>query len=243
MKKQLVLVHGWGFTNTVWDSVLPPLGEVFELTAVNLPGYGSRPQTAQMTLAEFAEDVASQLPESAIWVGWSLGGQVALQAALQLPQLVEKLILVGATPKFVQGGGWRAAVKQKILNDFGTELIRSRETTLGRFIALQMLGVSGGREVINRLKGSLKQPPQSGTLEAGLDILNHTDFLQQLADVVQPALWLMGERDQLVPATAGEQAAAMMPDGCYQMVQGAGHAPFLSHPQQFLDEVIRFAGG
>lgn len=241
MKPSLVLIHGWGFNGGVWDSLLPALRSKFEVTVIDLPGYRGHPLLEANSLAATAEAVAAQAPESAIWLGWSLGGQVALQAALQWPEQVSKLILVGATPKFVQGGGWRAAVKQKILDDFGAELIRSRETTIGRFLTLQMLGVRGAKVLLKALKVSLAEAPQPGTLETGLKILNRTDFRDQLSQIHQPAHWIMGERDQLVPVAAGEQAAAAMLHGSFTMIEESGHAPFLSHPERFLEEVFRFA--
>ena len=240
----LVLVHGWGFNGSVWDSLLPELQNHFAVTVIDLPGYRSRPKVGGMTLGEMAEDVAEQVPESAVWLGWSLGGQVSLQAALDWPDRVSKLILVGATPRFVQGGGWREAIKQKVLDDFGKALIHSRETTIGRFLTLQMLGakMSGeSRELIKKLKASLSESPMDGTLEAGLRVLNETDLCPQLGSINQPAHWIMGERDQLVPASAGELAAEQMKSGTSMVIEGAAHAPFLSHREQFIEEVIRFA--
>ena len=238
--RNLVLIHGWGFNGSVWDSVLPALREQFEVTVVDLPGYRARPAIDPVTLSGLAADVAAQLSGPACWLGWSLGGQVALQAALDCPQLVERMVLVAATPRFVQGGGWREAVKQRVLDDFGRELIRARETTIGRFLSLQMLGVEGSRELIRELKASLAESPRSGTLEAGLEILNQTDLRSVLGTINHPIHWIMGGRDQLVPPSAGVVAAAQMPHGSSCVVEGSGHAPFLSHPDQFLDEVIRF---
>lgn len=242
MRRSLVLIHGWGFNGSVWNGLLPQLEQRFEVTVVDLPGYRQRPLLEEGTLSALAQDVAEQTPDSSIWLGWSLGGQVALQAALEMPQKVSRLVLVGATPRFVQGGGWRAAVKQKILDDFGDALIRSRETTIGRFLTLQMLGVEGGRAKIQELKQGLAEAPQPGTLELGLDLLNITDFRDRLPTIEQPTHWIMGERDQLVPVAAGEEAAAVMPQGSCHVIQGAGHAPFLSHGDEFIREVIDFAG-
>jgi pimeloyl-[acyl-carrier protein] methyl ester esterase len=242
LKQSLVLIHGWGFNGAVWDGLLPLLQPHFELFVVDLPGYRQRPLLDAMTLSALAQDVASQVPEQAIWLGWSLGGQVALQAAIEQPQRIGKLLLVGATPRFVAGGEWRSAIKQRILDDFGSELIRSRETTIGRFITLQMLGVKGGRERVQVLKQALSEAPQPGTLEAGLQILNQTDLRARLSQIEQPTLWLMGERDQLVPASAGEAAAAVMPQGRVVTLKGCGHAPFLSHAEAFVEAVVGFAG-
>ena len=169
MRQNLVLIHGWGFNGSVWNSLLPQLEQTFEVTVVDLAGYRERPLLESMTLSAMVEDVAAQVPQRAIWLGWSLGGQVALQAAQEMPERISKLILVGATPRFVQGGGWRSAIKQKVLGDFAAALIRSRETTIGRFLTLQMLGVQGAKALLKELKPSLAEAPQAGTLEAGLE--------------------------------------------------------------------------
>lgn len=242
MRQPLVLIHGWGFNGSVWDGLLPQLQQHFEVIVVDLPGYRQRPLVEPRTLSALAQDVAQQTPGAAVWLGWSLGGQVALQAALEMPQRVSRLILVGSTPRFVQESGWRAAIKQKVLDDFGAELIYSRNTAIGRFVTLQMLGVEGGRARSQVLKQGLAQAPQPGTLELGLEILNSTDFRDRLSMIKQPAHWIMGERDQLVPVAAGEEAAAAMPQGSCSVVEGAGHAPFLSHGDQFVREVVHFAG-
>ncbi|MBT3308908.1 MAG: pimeloyl-ACP methyl ester esterase BioH [Gammaproteobacteria bacterium] len=241
MRQNLVLIHGWGFNGSVWNSLLPQLEQTFEVTVVDLAGYRERPLLESMTLSAMVEDVAAQVPQRAIWLGWSLGGQVALQAAQEMPERISKLILVGATPRFVQGGGWRSAIKQKVLGDFAAALIRSRETTIGRFLTLQMLGVQGAKALLKELKHSLAEAPQAGTLEAGLEILQQSDFRPQLQQIQQPTRWIMGARDQLVPVEAGEAAATAMPHAAAVVIEGAGHAPFLSHPARFIEEVTRFA--
>ena len=200
-----------------------------------------------MTLSTIAADIQQQVEsfgvtDKAIWLGWSLGGEVALQAALDLPDKIAKLILVAATPKFVQGSGWREAVKQKVLDDFGRELIKSRDSTIGRFLTLQMLGVPDSRDLLQKLKISLAEPLQDGALESGLEILNQTDIRSELQvidnNIDSPTLWIMGGRDQLVPAAAGVSAADKMNRSNCIVIEAAAHAPFLSHPVEFMRALL-----
>ncbi len=69
-----------------------------------------------------------------------------------------------------------------------------------------------------------------------------SDLRPLLDEIVQPTLWIAGDRDRLVPAAAVASASGMMVESRMVTIEGAGHAPFLSHPQAFISEVIRFAG-
>ncbi|MFP4076237.1 MAG: alpha/beta fold hydrolase, partial [Halochromatium sp.] len=79
----LVLLHGWGMNNGVWDALPASISERFHLHPIELPGHGNAPfQSHWRDLPDWADAVLAQAPEQAIWLGWSLGALVALQAAL-----------------------------------------------------------------------------------------------------------------------------------------------------------------
>ena len=82
--------------------------------------------------------------------------------------------------------------------------------------------------------------PDHAALRGGLRILREADLRGSLARIDCPALVLLGERDTLVPIAAGEALAAALPHGTLRLMPGAGHAPFLSHPEAFAEAVSDF---
>ena len=236
---ELVLVHGWGMNSAVWTPLLAPLSRRFRLTLLELPGHGgSDYDPAARSLADWAAACLEVAPPRAHWLGWSLGGQLALQAALDQPGRVDRLVLVAGTPRFVQDRDWPHAMDRQVLRQFGRALRRNHAQTLERFLSLQVQGDESARETLRLLRQELGQrpPPDHRALEQGLELLTGSDLRPLLGDLSVPSLWLLGERDTLVPAVLATSLESMaIPGARVRSVAGAAHAPFLSHPRQSLE--------
>src|SRR6266446_1030233 len=99
----IILIHGFISSNSIWSGVLLLLARVgFRVIAPDLPGYGysDKPTDAPYTIAAQARSVIGLMDrlgiDKAIIVGASYGGAIAATMALDHPERVEKLILVGA---------------------------------------------------------------------------------------------------------------------------------------------------
>ena len=239
----LVLIHGWAMHGGVFAPLWPLLQPHFTLHLVDLPGHGhSRDDQTPLSLAAVADALLESLPP-AVWMGWSLGGLFALQAALQRPEAVRGLILHCATPRFVRGEGddWKYGVSAEIFRDFGEGLRNDYRGTLDRFVALEAFGSDDARQALRTLRGDLfaRCEPAAHVLADGLRLLETVDLRAQLPSLRMPSLWLAGRRDRLVDPRAMRMAAAMTPHAMFAQVEHAGHAPFLTHA----DEVARAIGG
>jgi pimeloyl-[acyl-carrier protein] methyl ester esterase len=228
----LVLVHGWGLNGGIWDTLAPLLEPCFRVTRVDLPGHGRSAWQGDEGLDSLARAVLERVPERAAWLGWSLGGLVAASAALASPVRIERLVLVAATPSFVSRPDWPAAMAPGLIEAFTRDLQRDYLRTLQRFLALQVRGSDAAEVVLRNLRARLLQygQPSPEALLAGLDILRTTDLRGRFAGIACPVLLLMGARDMLVPAAAAPAAADLLPDARVEIIDGAGHAPFLARP-------------
>jgi len=239
----VVLVHGWGSHGGIWADVARELAAQCRVTVPDLPGHGrSRNFLPREFTAEIlAEEVQRVLPGPATWVGWSLGGFVALAAAQEFPHAVAQLALVGATPKYVQADGWPYAMPQTVLEQFARNLEQDYVGTLTRFLSLQ---VAAGEErgVLRRLREEMFRygEPPTTALHAGLRLLRDDDRRAALRGIAQPALVIHGSRDRIVPASAARFLAEHLPSARLEMIAGAGHAPFLSHLAEFLEALKGF---
>jgi pimeloyl-[acyl-carrier protein] methyl ester esterase len=92
---------------------------------------------------------------------------------------------------------------------------------------------------LRRVAGD-RDPPAPVALASGLAVLTDTDLRHRLAAVVQASLVISGERDRLTPAEAGRRLAAGLPAGRFFCLPGAAHAPFLTHPGEFVTAVAAF---
>lgn len=243
--QDLVMLHGWGLHGGLFGPVVDKLARHFRLHLVDLPGHGRSPTlNCDYTLANVAQAVAERVPADASWLGWSLGGRIALQAAID-SVAIDRLILVGTNPCFTQKPDWPHAMPETELEQFAASLRDNYRTTLQRFLALQSRGSERAREELRNLRESLfaHGDPDPQALAGGLAILRDADLRPALAKIEQATLVLHGERDTLAPLAAAEYTAAQLPNAKLEVIDGAGHAPFISHPAQFVDKVTEFLHG
>jgi pimeloyl-[acyl-carrier protein] methyl ester esterase len=91
-----------------------------------------------------------------------------------------------------------------------------------------------------RSKLSSHGEPDRRALATGLEVLRSADLRDELPRVALPALVIAGEHDRLTPPGAGREFAARLPTARFRCVGRSGHAPFLSHPDEVLAEVLGF---
>lgn len=256
----LLLIHGWGMHGGMWGGVVEALAQDHCVHVVDLPGHGfsaagvegkGKGETggpsfslppSPFPIDRIVGELASRFSQPFTVCGWSLGGQIALRWAALHPQQVDRLVLVSSTPCFVQQTGWTCAMAADTLAGFAAALEDNYAQTLRRFLALQVRGSDNERELLASLRTALfrRGEPELAALQAGLDILRDSDQRGALADITQPALVIAGERDTLTPYAASEHMAARMPNARLVGIKGAAHAPFMSHPEIFIEQLKIF---
>ncbi|MGH8191131.1 MAG: pimeloyl-ACP methyl ester esterase BioH [Rhodanobacteraceae bacterium] len=231
----LVLLHGWAMHGGVFAPLIEALRDRCTLHVVDLPGHGrSRDCETSLQPEDCARAIAARVPP-AVWLGWSMGGLVALQAALDFPERVHALAMLCASPRFVRGEDWNCAVSPEILQDFARDLETDYAGTLERFLALEALGSDCAQADLRKLRADTfnEHPPRVRALIEGLAVLEHTDLRARVHELRVPSAWIAGRRDRLVPWRAMQWAADQC-DGAFTCVTGGGHAPFIGHT----DEVV-----
>ncbi len=244
----LLLIHGWGMHGGMWQPVADRLAETHQVHMVDLPGHGlSREReiagaNGLEALDSIVGQLAARFDKPLAVAGWSLGGQVALRWAAMHPQQVERLLLVASTPCFVQRADWPSAMEESTLQDFAAALLQNPLMTLKRFLALQVRGSEHERELLVTLRSQLTARGEAAlaALEKGLHILHDADLRGDLNKISLPVQLIAGERDMLTPAGASRFMAENLSDARLAIMEGAAHAPFLSHPEQFMQHTLEF---
>jgi pimeloyl-[acyl-carrier protein] methyl ester esterase len=237
---RMVFLHGWGTHPVIWE----PLLEFFpSARTLPLPGYAE--SEAAFTLELIASKLATQMEVGSTLVGWSLGGQAAVRIALDYPEKISRLVLIAATPCFVNREDWQYGVAAEVFDQFAASLAEDYAGTIRRFLSLQAQGSSEMREVLSLLRRKLLDQgrPAAGVLEAGLDILQSADMRHDVARLEMPLALIHGTGDKLAPLAAARWLAGAMPGARLHEIEGAAHAPFLSHPRQVADIIAGASHG
>jgi len=236
-----VLLHGWGCNREVWRPLLVLLRPWANITLLDLPGCapgaasGSEPE-----LAGLLAGILAFCPERAVYVGWSLGGQLAIELAVREPQRVLAVVTVCSNPCFVATRDW-PGMGADAFREFRSGVQADPIAALQRFDSLQVSGSAQPRQLLRQLR-RLRQPA-SAELLAGLKWLQTLDQRDALAMLQQPQQHLLAERDALVPFAVGQSIAARMAgvsSGQVKMLQGACHLAPLDVPAELAQEIRGF---
>lgn len=253
----LLLIHGIGDNSSTWGTVHAKLAQRYTVIAPDLLGHGlSDKPRADYSVAAYANGMRDLLGvlevEHATVIGHSLGGGVAMQFAYQFPQLVERLILVGA------GGVTKdvnIALRVASL-PFGGEALGLLRLPLvlpalqaAGHIAGKLMGSTGlGRDLpdVLRILRDLPEPTASSaftrTLRAVVDwrgqVVTMLDRCYLTESVPVQLIW--GEQDVVIPVSHAQMAHAAMPGSKLEIFERSGHFPFHDDPDRFVEVVERF---
>lgn len=238
----LVMIHGWGMHSGVWQPLIKRLSKDYMLYLVDLPGMGSSRPIEPYHLYNLADEVAEVIPGVSDVVGWSLGGLVAQRIALNQPDRIRRLVLVGSTPRFVSSADWQSGVDPVVWREFADKVNHDYKATLLQFLTLQCMKSSDRRATIRQLRATFetKPTPTQTTLNRALHVLLESDLRTEIANIRKPTLLIHGDRDTLAPLQAAHWMMQQLPHGFLRVISGAAHAPFLSHTEQFIDALNQF---
>jgi len=238
----LILLHGWGVNSAVWSPVLEGLSAHFRVHLIDLPGFGGSEALAEYSLDSIVERIMERVPEQSIWCGWSLGGLIATHASYLYPDKIAKLIQVCASPKFVGDELW-PGVDADVFENFKSGLLKNTDKTLARFISIQAMGCDSARQDTLILKKLLSDTRKASltALNAGLDLLNHSDLRSEFAQVSIPCLSIFGQFDSLVPVETSVAMQQLLPSSRQKVFGHSSHAPFISESDEFVADIVSFS--
>ena len=236
MPDPLVLLHGFTQTGRSWAGVTAALGERYRAFAPDLPGHGDAAHRRPATIDACVAYLRALPFERYVLCGYSMGGRIALHAALALPTRIERLVLVGASPGIADTAAReqrRAADDQLAtrIEAIGTEAF-AQEWGRQPLFASQPRGVA---DLAHRDR--LRNPPDGlAAALRGMGTGVMTPVWDRLGELALPVTLVVGEHDAKFAAIA-ERMAAALPRATLVTVSGAGHAVHLEDPSAVADAI------
>lgn len=235
----LVLLHGWGMNLQVFEELRACLEAHHTVIAFDLPGHGRSPWGGNGDGASELDRIAAAIPRGASLLGWSLGGQLALELAPRCAP--RRLVLMASTPRFVRGADWSGGLAPEALQRFTAALEADPTAATDEFLDLAARGSPRALAIRARLQRALELGgrAQATAMHWGLKLLRHNDLRQQARRIAVPLLVICGRHDAVMPA-AGPALAALVPGARLLELPRAGHTPFLSHTEEVGRAVLQF---
>ncbi len=246
----LVLIHGFASSTLVWSKVFLRLAEAgYRVIAPDMLGYGysAKPKNGEYTIAGQAKLLtrlldALEIPR-AIFIGCSYGGAVAATCALDYPDRVEKLVLVGTVNN-------NRPLEFKLMRFFGSPVLGDVVSPLllgsRRLLRQRMKRVYDRHAwVMDERRVDARHLPlrAAGTHRAIINTVRRWDAERISRDahlITQPTLLLWGENDREIPLADGERLHAEIPGSRLLVFLNCGHLPHEEYPEAFTNVVNDF---
>lgn len=248
----LVLIHGFLASNFIWRDVLVPLAaKGFRVIAPDLVGFGfsDKPADGEYTIEYQARKIVGLLDElnvqRATLVGSSYGGAVSAVCALDYPERVERLVLVGAVCNDrLKRHPVLRLVATPAVGDLLSPALLDLRYALRRRLVRFTVPKDGDRQTLQRRVAGRHLPLRAAdTQRAMLQTLRRWSATRVERDahlIKQPTLLVWGGRDPDTPLSDGELLRQLIPGAHLRVFPDAGHLPQEEHPQEFVEAVAEF---
>jgi len=246
----LVLIHGFASSTLVWSKVFLTLAEIgFRVIAIDMVGFGysGKPRNGEYTIAGQASLLNSLLDrlniKRATLAGSSYGGAVAATCALDYPQRVQKLVLIGTVNN-------NRPLNYKLMRVFGSPVFGDVVSPLligsRRLLRRRMKRVYDRHEwALDERRVDARHLPlrAAGTQRAIIRTVRRWDAerISREAHLIhQPTLLLWGENDREIPLADGERLHEQIPGSRLIVFLNCGHVPQEEYPEEFTKIVADF---
>ncbi|WP_372695509.1 alpha/beta fold hydrolase [Immundisolibacter sp.] len=237
----VVLVHGFGLDQRVWEPQWSALAAHFDVIAYDLRGFGRSTLPDSAPYAHH-EDLRALLDALGVkrthLVGHSLGGGIAASFAVAYPQRTDRVLLSAPLLRGYQGLGALMALLKRVWQIAGEDgLSAARAAWLGAELFAPSLESPLGRECLPTIMNDYSGWHwQHRDPEVGLD----PPLAQRLHEVAAPTRVLVGTRDLPDFLQMAEALASQAPQAALDVLPGLGHGPSLEDPALFNQRLLAF---
>jgi pimeloyl-ACP methyl ester carboxylesterase len=235
----VVLLHGWLNSWDVWRPTMLALSERgrYRIYALDFWGWGDSDKGGQFTLDSYASMVVQFMDSMGIAaapiIGHSMGGTVALTVALDYPQRVKRVAIVGSP---IRGNSLNWMLKMA-----GRQWVANLVWRVPYMLHLVTWMVLAGdkRETYDMIRRDVSRT----TLEAffrSIDDLRRADLRSRLDNLTLPTLGVFGVHDNIVHPNQAELMGRHVPHATVAMMAESRHFPMRDEPEQFLDVLASF---
>lgn len=241
--RPLVFIHGLGGSLSSWQFAMGALNHGHRMTALDLPGHGnsskSSPESTDYSVVGLAGDVAAALNtgkrKPSVIVGHSMGGAVAMQLALDHPQLVSGLVLIDSASL---GSYICEELIDLMAGEAGTDTARSLLTLF--FEDPKLVNDRGVEEMAGFQEQGGWEAQQALADSAFANVKQRRALQEQISSIDIPVLLIWGERDRVIPMADAVASLMVFPDALLKIVPGVGHVPQVERPAEVGKAIDRF---
>lgn len=244
----MLFAHGYGCNQAMWRFVAPAFADRYRMVLFDHVGAGrsdisAYDRTKYSSLDGYADDIVELCEEldlhDVVLVAHSVSGMIAVLAANKRPHLFSRLVLVGPSPRYVNGDGYVGGFQRADIDQL-LELQDSNYLGWASTLTPVIIGDADQRpELVDELRNSFcRTDPEIARQFAAVTFLS--DNRADLAAVTVPTLVIQSEVDSIAPLAVGRFVHEQIPHSELAILPVTGHCPHLSAPAETIAAIMDF---
>jgi sigma-B regulation protein RsbQ len=245
----IVFAHGFGTDQTAWEKVAAAFSNDFKIVLYDNVGAGqsdpgSFSPNRYDTLHSYAEDLLAILRSlnltDVIMVGHSLSGMISLLASVKEPARFKKLILVGASPRYLDSDGYKGGFTQEMLDGLYAAMANNYYAWVSGFAPMVMENADRPELAESFAQSLVAIRPDIA--QSVVRVIFQSDHRAELPNVTIDTLLLQTQHDNAVPAEVALYLNKQITNSQLKTVAAEGHFPHISAPDEIIREIKNFIG-
>ncbi|MFC4253936.1 alpha/beta fold hydrolase [Altererythrobacter xixiisoli] len=229
-----VLAHGFGTDQSAWSSLRPWFDARYDVISFDLAGCGARgAETYDFdrhgTIFGYADDLIDLIDEidtqNIVYVGHSMSGMIGAAAACARPGLFDRLVMIGASPRYLNDGDYFGGFEQSDLDQLFDSMAANFQAWVAGF-APMVVGVPDNTTITDFSRTLCQMQPDIA-LNISRTIFS-SDMRQTATRIRRPVHLIQTSADMAVPTAVGTWLANAIPGATLDVIDAAGHLPHMT---------------
>ena len=245
--RTMLFVHGFGTDQSAWNNVVPAFTADYRVVLLDNVGAGTTAPEAfvqhrYLNLHRYAQDLlevcAALDLEEIVAVGHSVGAMISLLAAIKAPGRFSRLVLIGASPRYLDTEGYRGGLAKEDIDTIYKGVLSNYDAWAETYGRAAMANADQA-EFTRHFIDSLRKIPEERALTVLCAILQ-SDHRDDVAKLDKPALIIQTKHDTVVPMEVAEYLHRRIKDSCLTVIDAEGHLPHISAPNLVIEAMRAF---
>lgn len=242
----VLFIHGWSFDGSIWLKQIDDFLSSYRVVILDLPGHGHSDYKKETDLIKDISFIVRELNLGKVnLVGHSFGGFLSLKLALQYPELIKNLVLIGAPAKFMSSKDYSFGLREKEISKLRSFLLEDYPDILLVFMRWLFTAQERKRKEFREVWNVLSKRkiwPQKEAMADFLSIIEKDEVRENLKGLKIPTLIISGESDPICRAESMHYLGEQIKNSKVELFKGCGHLPFLTKFEEFNSLVKGFLG-
>lgn len=247
MSKTIVFAHGFGTDQSAWEQITPAFSKEYRIILYDNVGAGNADPDAFSpnkydSLSSYATDLADICRtlnvNDAVMVAHSVSGMISMLTQIKEPSFFSKLVLIGASPRYLNDTDYIGGFDQESLNNLYQAMSNNYFAWVSGFSLAAM--ANNNRPHLAEKFAETLSAIRPDVAQSVARVIFQSDHRKDLGKINIPTMLLQTREDMAVPTEVAHYLNKHISNSILYIIDAEGHFPHISAAEEVIDKLEKF---